>query len=247
MQRLISLIFLLLAAYTSPAVALQWTNSELRAAPGYCQARYVDGKTSESWKQWEKVMGPASLHMHHYCDGLLWINRYYGSGDRREKKRILQSAYGSFMYMVPRVDSSWPLLPELYLNLGTVMALQNRDGEALQAMLKAIQLDPKMTKAYSATANQYVKLKKKEDALKVVTEGLRQVPGDEGLQKLYISLGGELPYPEPVVEQAKQPPETASAKPAGESGDVATQSTESPNIGSPSNPWCRFCPPEPSQ
>jgi tetratricopeptide (TPR) repeat protein len=177
------------------------------------------------------------------------------------------------MYMVPRVDASWPMQPELYMNLGTVLALQNKDGEALQSMLKAIELDPKLARAYSVTASHYEKLKKKDEALKLVTEGLRQIPDSTSLQRLYVKLGGQLPYPEPVVPQEPQSveepnPEVAVESPVransdavpvaqsvnAEPGMASEESTAAeaetvapPEIGSPSNPWCRFCPPEPGQ
>lgn len=261
MRPILVLSFFLLAFQVPPAAAYKWTEVELKAMPEYCQARY--SKDSALYEQWAKVIGPGFIHTHHYCDGLGWLMRYYGAKSTMEKRRILQSAYGSFMYMVPRVDESYPMRPELYMNLGTVLALQGKDGEALQSMLKAIEFDPKLARAYSVAASHYEKLKKKDEALKVVTEGLRQIPDSSSLQRIYVKLGGGLPYPEPALPRLPQqaaespealPPDTAVRVPDPEVVNVASDKQEvqpeadsSSTIGSPSNPWCRFCPPEPSK
>lgn len=251
----------------------RWSDAEKKAMPEYCQAKY--SRDPVQYEKWLKIIGPHFIHTHHYCDGLGWLNRYYRAKSEREKKLILQSANGSFMYMVPRVDETWPMRSELYLNLGTVLALQKNDGQALGAMLKAIELDPKMARAYSLTASQYVKLKKQKEAVELLAEGLRHIPGNAGLQRQYEKLGGPLPYPDPYPQAAPEtaasaapavePPSTAVAQ-AGEPGAVQSapaQDTSAnapaqaqppaiqpavvqPAIGSPSNPWCRFCPDGPA-
>jgi len=86
-----------------------------------------------------------------------------------------------------------------------------------------------------------------------------------------VKLGGRLPYPEPAAlkdqnqdgliarespgasnaeggkrtEQAASPaPESAPDKASDGNARADTEVTPAPQIGSPSNPWCRFCPPE---
>lgn len=245
----------------------RWTDAEQKAMPEYCQARYQ--KESPQYIQWMKIIGPHFIHTHHYCDGLGWLARYYRAKGDQEKKRILQSAYGSFMYMVPRVDETWAMRGELYLNLGTVLALQKNDGEALKSMLKAIELEPRMARAYLSTADMYVKLKKNQHAVDMLAEGLRYLPGNAALQQKYLKLGGKEPFPEPYAgKEEKAGPETpvastpvpgqeapvVPAEPAtqgavpavpepvaGESAGKPAAGPEAPK-GAPGNPWCRFCP-----
>jgi tetratricopeptide (TPR) repeat protein len=259
------LVSVLFAGNVLAAGTYRWSESEVNAMPPYCQARFGD-KSASAYEHWRQAIGEDFIHTHHYCHGLGFLNRYYGTSRPQDKKRILQSAYGSFIYVIPRVSPTYPMLPEAYLNLGTVLALMGKDGEALQAMRKAAELDPNMARAYTATANQYAQLKMKDEALKVATEGLRHVPDSSALQRLYVKLGGQLPYPEPVAQQVQAPAAPAEASPAAPvaAGAEVTQSAgpnetkaagdggggavvAPPKIGSPSNPWCRFCPPEPGQ
>lgn len=191
--QLCRLVVLILVALPLTAQAYRWTDTELRAVPDYCRVRFAEGTESMQWIIWAKRFGPAAIHMHHYCDGLLWLNRYAKTFDRREQKRILQSAYGSFMYMVPRVDASWPLRGELYYNLGRVQTLRGSDGEALTAFHRAMEFEPGLIDAYLAAAVLYEKMNNKKQALASISEGLRHVPDDERLRERYSKLGGQLP------------------------------------------------------
>lgn len=248
-----------LMGHAWPALADRWTEAEVKALPPYCQARLGD-KNGAEFNHWRNMLGPDFEHTHHYCYGLIYLNRYYGARTPQGKKQILQSAQSNLLYLVQRVNRGFPVLPEAYLSLGTVLSLQGKDNDALQAMLKAVELDPKLARAYTAAANQYAKLKKPDDALKLATEGLRQVPGHAGLQRLYDRLGGKPPYPEAAAPAAAAPAtpatpavaaepatQAADAAPAGANTPPAAETAVPPPIGSPSNPWCRFCPPEPER
>jgi hypothetical protein len=109
-------------------------------------------------------------------------------------------------------------------------------------------------------------------ALELVTEALRHNPDSKELKRRYTKLGGQLPYPEPyvqTVESNKNPnaqvestnsasnsTKPADANPSEKTPEanlvVAPSNTTTltepvtkppqPFPGSPSNPWCRFCP-----
>lgn len=260
-------IVVILATLPLAAQAYRWTDVELRAVPEYCRVRFAEGAASAQWIIWAKRFGPAAIHMHHYCDGLLWLNRYAKTFDRREQKRILQSAYGSFMYMVPRVDNSWPLRGELYYNMGRVQALRGEDGEALIAFRKALDYDPRLRDAYLAASVLYEKMNDNKQALTLISEGLRHVPDDERLRERYRKLGGQLPYPEPIVknnppsqaaiieQQINQPRPSGGAHEGKKSNDKqeppppskVPDSQEAPSQSDKQKnmPYCRFCPLQP--
>ena len=266
-------ILLLLGSPAMPVLASQWTDSEVKAMPPYCMARLDRDESMEA--HWQSVLGPAYLHAHHYCYAIGFLNRYYKSRTTRDKSFNLQSAMTNMNYVIARVDSTFVLLPEIYMNRGLVQSLMKKDGAALTDFLKAIELDPGLARAYSMAGEIYVKLKKNDEALKLATEGLRHSPDSTVLKRLYLSLGGKEPYPEPAAK-----PQGESAAPSTESGggestasapiepvsppqegqatppaDQASRPPEAsgattpaePAIGSPSNPWCRFCPPEPAK
>lgn len=253
------LMFLLLGGLTTPALAAyQWTDREIKSMPPYCAAR-LNKESPQQYKHWENVLGPDFLHTHHYCEALGYINRYYVANTAPDKAGMLQGAIGHLRYMVNHASPTYSLMPEIYLNRGQVFSLMKKDAEAIADMRKAFELNPKLARAYSMLADQYTQLNQRDNALKVVTEGLRHIPDSKTLQRLYVKLGGQLPYPEPAAPQAATPVASPTESTAVETfpepvPDAATknnvpsdvQPAPKPKIGTPSNPWCRFCP-EPGQ
>lgn len=257
-----ALLFILLVLQAVPVFA-EWTDQELAVLPPYCAARirHIPGQ----YEHWSEVLGPDFLHTHHYCDALGSINRYYAARSPQTKTFELQNALGGLNYMMNHASESYSLMPEIYLNRGLVLTLMKKDGQAIKDLLKALELDPKLIRGYTLVVDFYAKVKRPDEALKVVTDGLRHNPGNARLQRLYKESGGKLPYPEPIEpepEKSLPPPTTAAAPspaplqaPAVDDtppaqAEPSTPADESPpakaKIGTPSNPWCRFCP-EPAQ
>lgn len=262
------LLSLTVLAATANA-ASQWTDSEIKAMPPYCAARLHKAPAQEDY--WKGAIGPDYLHVHHYCEGIGYLNRYYNAASARDKKFNLQSAMGNLNYIASNANPSGSLMPGIYMNRGQVNSLLKQDAAAISDLLKAIELDPKLTRAYSLAVDHYLKLNQKGRALELATDGVRRNPDSTVLQRLYVKAGGALPYPQPLAppvqpaEAAKtegsadapldksanpaaQPPasaDTGAAKAIGEGAPAAPAAD--PKIGSPSNPWCRFCPPEAEQ
>ena len=145
-------------------------------------------------------------------------------------------------------------------------------GEAITNFTKALGLRPDYAPAYTALIDAYLELGKKADALETATQGLKYLPDSKNLLRRFKELGGKTPPP-PIVaqkpaetgtmagsqpstpEQGTKPgassasPTPASAASSGTSpvgpGD-APQEPVAPaetKIGTPTNPYCRFCPP----
>jgi tetratricopeptide (TPR) repeat protein len=256
MKLLRTLFFLALALNTTSSYALDpWipTDSEMASLPAFCKARFNEG--SPEYKQWESSLGRDYGHTHHYCAGINFLNRYYRSRSKQGKSLNLNNARGNFDYMVEHAAPTYSLMPDVYSNLGTVYSLMNQPAQAITHFSKAIALDPRQPKAYNALGDFYVRIKQPAKALEIVTEGLRHNPDTKSLQRRYTELGGKLPYPEPI---APMPAETQAAKPeekvvstptnpdkptASTPAVVPAVETTTPSkIGSPTNPYCRFCP-----
>lgn len=238
--------FLFLASFTLPAVA-DWTDAEIKAMPPYCEARLK--RLPGQYEHWSRILGPDILHTHHFCYGLGSINRYYRARSPQEKRFHLNNANGDLTYMVSHASPTYSLMPEVYLNRGLVLSLMNDYGGAINDLRKAVELNPRLVRAYTLASDIHAKLNQKGEALKVVTEGLRHVPDSSVLQRIYKERGGKLPYPEPIARAVEEPPVPAQAQQGGEIADkdgqlqdAAQQAPATPKIGSPTNPWCRFCP-----
>lgn len=249
MKLLKATLFLALALNASASLAVEpWTptDAEMASLPPFCKARFNEG--SPEYKLWESMLGKDFGHTHHYCAGVNFLNRYYRARSAQAKRFNLNSARATLDYMVTHAAPTYSLMPDVYLSLGTVYMLSNQSGQAIASFNQAIELNPRLPKAYGAIADFYLKAKQPAKALEIVTEGLRHNPDTKSLQSRYRELGGKLPYPPPIVPAAKPaeetaPPVQASAEPSAETPAPATAAPASPpKIGSPQNPYCRFCP-----
>ncbi len=238
---------LLLFSWSMPIMAAEPDGSperERTLLPPYCQ----------DVAYWRSILGPDIGWNNHTCYGIDKLNRYYKSTSPRERKVLLQNALDDFNYSVGHLKPDFKLMPEIYFYRGTTYKLLSRNGEAVGDFIKTISLDPKYVKAYSELADVYAsKLSQRGKALEIVTEGLRHNPGVKALQRRYTEFGGRLPYPEPLAKpEPVKPPIEDEADPvtkaeadleqAKAAETEAGPKVEEPKIGSPTNPYCRFCP-----
>jgi tetratricopeptide (TPR) repeat protein len=251
------------------------TPEEFLLLPPYCQVKDKQGTPGYPDSEvirWERVIGAALWgSLRHYCAGVNSLHRAYRTGGYA-RRRNLADALEQLGYNLKSPPAGNPLVPEMYLNRGIAWRLAGKDVEAARDYSKALELNPKLRKAYLELAAFFADKKQSAEALKIVTQGLRYLPGDKALQRRYTELGGKPPYPEPVEQSVVKEEEATSnkqdeEKPApaasasngkdtatpGEAGSNSPPRTpdnlppavsEKPKIGSPKNPWCRFCPPE---
>lgn len=259
MKLLLLPLFFTMILGTFSAHALEpWvpTDSEMVSLPPFCKVKMKSGQGSADYKLWESTLGPDFLHTHHYCAGINFLNRYYRSRSQQDKHFNLNNAEDNLRYMVTHAKPTFSLMPDVYLNLGVAYSLSNQTAQAITHFNKAIELNPRQPKAYNALSDYHVKSKQSAKALEIVTAGLRHNPDTKSLQRRYTELGGKLPYPEsiepaPAVEaEAAKPekpptPAPSSVEPAATPTPTTTEAVKSidePKIGSPTNPYCRFCP-----
>lgn len=259
-------LVVLLACYGSTLVFAQTAmqgyprDDEIKMLPPLCLIKLRKEKSPE-YQVAQETYGPDFMHVHHYCAGINFINRYYRATSSQDKRFVLQEAMGNLSYMVKHAQPDFVLMPDVYLQRGITYSLQKKTGEALADMQKAIELNPKQARSYSVLADLYEDLKLRDKALATVSEGLRHLPNSKLLQRRYDALGGKKPYPEPIAPEAA--PETSEAKPkedalspaairAKREGDAqapaasteagaAPAATPPTVIGTPRNPWCRYC------
>ncbi len=230
---------------------------EMRRLPPYCVARMQMSQDSLEAKAWRGKIGENFVDYFHYCAGLNFINRYWGARTADDRNYYLKEAKGEFDYIAQRLKPDFTMGAELYSNRAEVLSLMGKVGEAIIDLNKALSINPKMVKPYLQLANLYEKAKDRTRSLGVVTEGLKHVPDSKALQRRYTELGGKLPYPEPIqttTVEAAQPVATPDKKIEAPSASekTANDTPASPpvvvpddaaqtKIGSPKNPYCRFC------
>lgn len=245
------------------------TESELALMPPYCQAKYGKDRGNQAISdKWRGIYGDQNwLNQHHYCDALKFIIRANRSlGNKAELTYNLEQAQNGLEHLLASEQTpDWILRPEAHVHLGKIYLRMMRLGKgsevkAVQNFEQAILIKPDYEPAYSALSDYYVDKGLKQKALNFVEEGLKQSPGSKRLLRRFTELGGKTPPPPLAVSQPaasaeavnpvvtrNQPPsgdapsQPPSDVPASSRPEPSQQQTTPPKIGSPSNPWCRFC------
>lgn len=273
MDRYILIIGFVTPLFCAPAYAADTgypNDSELRSLPEYCQVKLRQKPGDPGYTTWLGILGPDFIHTHHFCAGLNFINRHYKARSAYDKKYYLTAALPEFGYMVTHAAPTYSLMPDVYMNRGVALSKLGRDGEAIVDFQKAIELNPKLPRAYAMVGDYYAERKLTDRALAAITEGLKQAPDSKMLQRRYLELGGKKPFPEPYAPPVREQLDTAqqgsqaSADQSKGATDTTTETSTQPEvkatetdptasqpaqpIGTPNNPWCRFCPdPEPAK
>ena len=215
---------------------------EMLLLPPYCQVKFAESTDSPEWKMWSDRLAPNFGDIHHYCVALNNVNRYWGARSALDRGYYLKVAMDNFDYMVKAAKPGFPLLSELYSNRGDVFKLQGQPGQAMLDYDQAIKSNPHLVRPYFQLIDLYQSEKKHNKSLEVATDGLRNNPDSKAMQRRYLELGGKRPFPKPVqTEAAKTDPDAKSENDAV-AAPVDTPPEPAPKIGSPTNPYCRFCP-----
>lgn len=236
------------------------TVEESRSMPVYCQVKLFQEGTPAAGI-WYSNYPDGFGHIHHYCYGLAYLNRSYGSMPKSDKIYLRNNAVGQMDYVIGHAQPSFKLLSDVYYSRGQTLLLLNRKAEAMDNLNRSLKIDPTQMRPYLLLADAYVQVNQKIRALETVTEGLRYAPKSKGLLRRYKELGGKEPFPEPInkpepqVEQEPQEkstdnntsvkpvdPPQVETQPASELPSAPNPNVVEPKIGSPANPYCRFCP-----
>jgi tetratricopeptide (TPR) repeat protein len=161
---------------------------ELPYLPPYCKCKgavNIDPQTKEKLrKKWDSFFrkypyGENWIHLHHYCQGLLMLNRFYrGAGN---PSALLKEAEAQFDYMIEHSNPKFILVPEYHLKMGITQKLMGKDGKAIEHFMKAIELKKDYVPAYMQLIDCY-KDHDPENAIKTAEMGLKHSPNSEILK-----------------------------------------------------------------
>lgn len=206
--------------------------------------------------------------IHHYCRGQAAKIRYFRERDRFMQRRLLEEMIGEYEFMINNpqwLPPNWPYMKIMHFELANAKILEKKPAMALQSYEKALSLDAGYEQARIGIIDVLTDLGRKNSALEHAAEGLRHNQNSKGLQRRYLALGGTMPYPEPYLQAHQSPSQPPPALPlnptetiqdpmAGSehrnsrisedsfSEPAAAPTSVSPEIGTESNPYCRFCP-----
>jgi tetratricopeptide (TPR) repeat protein len=127
--------------------------------------------------------------------------------------------------------SAHPTYLSAWVSLGRVLREQKKDGDAVEPLLKALQLDPGNVVAARILADAYLALGEKLEAIKKYKLVQALIPSDQELSAVVHQLERELHPPEPVALEPE--PEPVAAEPEPEPEPVAEAEPELPATADP--------------
>ncbi|HQS80870.1 MAG TPA: tetratricopeptide repeat protein [Thiobacillus sp.] len=247
------IIFFGLAAINQVNAATDTTPQDISMLPTYCDAK-MGRQEPAVVAQWLRNMGRENwVHLHHYCGGLIEINRYYRGTTGRQKAN-LGNAVNEFKYVLERWTPDFYLRAEAHLNRGRAYKLMRQDGPAFADFQKALELNSRLAPASIELADIYIKQGKRDAALAVLKSGIESNPDTRSLRRRYTELGGDIKaLNDPILVPQVETSPSSSAVPEVAESEIREEAETAidvkppvqliePKIGSPTNPYCRFCP-----
>lgn len=252
-----------LASVTAMAAHPQISGPDMALLPPYCKPKLGaliggGGFNKAEFDTWAETLGPEFSGIHHYCWALHYTNLYHRRVSDPKRASYLSNALSDIDYVLKGARPEFKLLAEIETKKATIFKLMGRESEAVQLLTRVTQTSPTYVGAYQQLSDFYADRKQKSKALEVVEAGLAQVPESKLLRRRYKELGGTKPLPELPAAPVESAPESqsgpqpeaaeAARQPAEVSANQAdirtpTAQTNQPSAqGTPSNPYCRFCP-----
>lgn len=186
---LVKLFSLLFA--TSAYAEMQMTDAEYAMLPDYCKHKAAVSARHQPTpsKYWESELGKGYWAIHHYCWAQVRIARSYRNGLSREARiSELGTAINDLNYVIERSQADMPLLAEILAVKGQALLRSGNPRAAEDSLRESIRVDPASWRAYLYWALHLNQTGKRQEAIKLVNEGLEQAPDSRALKQLAKDL-----------------------------------------------------------
>lgn len=222
-KRALTLLCLLWAPLASMAVKPQNVSpGEIALLPPYCpHTEAFDHGPKNSPTQspeapyWESLLGPTFWAMHHYCWGLVNLNRLQlGRAATNNKQSFAKGIVDEYAYVIRHSAPDFILLPELWLRVGEASLLAGNIGQAMEAYASARRIKPDYWPAYTQWAEFLLSYGRKAEAKALLEDGLRLAPDAPELTDLYRRVDRSFTATTKPVPSDRPPP--ADAAPTAE-------------------------------
>ena len=195
------ILALLLLALTSLSHAFKPANvgvGELALLPAYCvdTEAFMHGPENSPTQSpraavWVSKMGRSFWSMHHYCWGLVNLNRLrFGRAETNNRMYFAKQIVDEYRFVIDHSTPDFIMLPEIWARIGEASLLAGDIGGAMDAYAKSRSIKPDYAPAYVQWAEFQMRTNRHQDAKALVTEGLRNNPDSKPLLQLYRKLGG---------------------------------------------------------
>jgi hypothetical protein len=176
------------------------TAGEMALLPPYCPDTQtmsdVDPRGTEKAARWVAVLGKAFWALHHYCWGLIHVNRASQAGISPQIRRFhYETAINDYRYVVENAQPGFVLLPEVYLRIGEASVELQDYASAMEAFQRSREAKPDYWPPYVRGAAVLTRLGKNADAAALLEQGLARMPSEPALIAAYKRTGRTPPKP----------------------------------------------------
>jgi tetratricopeptide (TPR) repeat protein len=170
---------------------------EVARLPNYC--RYTQsfrssvpgGNNQAQIDHWYSVMGETFHAMHHYCWGLMKLNRaLYLARSPQIRSFYFGDAILEFDYVLERSSENFALRPEILTKKGQCLIALGRGPVAVPILEHAIELKPDYWPPYVQLSDYYKSSGKIDMAREMLEKAISQAPGVESLKQRLAELDG---------------------------------------------------------
>lgn len=183
----------LLAGLALPAAAQpdNMTRAEVALLPPVCQD--VQGIPAIGWVQhyresprsgyWIGMLGDTFWAMHHYCWAMIWLHRAGAAGvPPQTRDHWRRTAIADFIYVIRHAKQDFVLLPEIYYRIGEVHRLLREHLKAADAFEASRRAKADYWPAYAGLADLQLDVGRRDEARRILEQGLALMPGERMLQ-----------------------------------------------------------------
>ena len=173
------------------------SSGEVALLPLYCTEAMgmrpgsAEGAMGPNANHWFGLMGRSFIHMHHYCWALATLRRAKSpSTPVQHREGLITHAIGDLGYVISNSESTFVMLPEIYVTMGDAYAQLKRHDLAVVAYSEARQRKPDYWRPYSRWAEALLAVGDRKAALAILEEGMRAIAPAPNLRAQYQRLGG---------------------------------------------------------
>lgn len=168
---------------------------EVALLPKYCtytqmfRERVAGGNDPPVIEGWYSRLGPTFHHMHHYCLGLMKMNRaMFLAPDQIGRRFYLNDSITEIDYVIERAPPDYVLMPEFLTKKASALILLGKGPVGVMLLERAIELRDDYWLPYAQLSDYYKDSGDPRKAREALERGLAKTPDVKALQRRLAEL-----------------------------------------------------------
>ena len=173
-----------------------YDSREVAMLPHYCiytqlfRERVPGGNNPAEIGRWRAMMGETFDALHHYCWGMMKINRgTILARSQQDRLHYLTDSIHEFDYVIERAPADFVLLPEILTRRGETLVKLGRTTQGIADLQRAIETKPDYWPPYAALSDHYKSAGDTAKARELLETAISFVPEARSLKRRLAELG----------------------------------------------------------